>query len=130
MHGCEKRSLFVVMIMGTVGAMVLLASSFATAEISEKLEDAWLVGKWQLHFDPGGSETDYIEFKQDGDAISSGPNGEAEGLYIVSPDSVRAVFTYKEKDFIMTFHFNQQRDELRIVTSHTGRESIYKKIHN
>lgn len=93
-------------------------------------EDEWLVGKWRLHFDPDGSKTDFIEFRADGDAISTGPNGEVEGLYIVSPESVKAVFTYKEQDFIMTFFYNGKRDELRIVTSHTGRESIYKKIKN
>ena len=93
-------------------------------------EDEWLIGKWKLYFDPDGSKTDYIEFKADGDAISTGPQGEIEGLYLVSPDSVKAVFTYKGKDFIMTFHFNDRRDELRIVTSHTGRESVYKKISN
>ena len=103
-------------------ALFLTQPSFAFAN------DDWLIGKWELYFDPDGSKTDYVEFKTDGDAISSGPNGEFEGLYIVSPESVKAVFTYKEKDFIMTFHFNEQRDELRIVTSHTGRESIYKKM--
>ncbi|MGD8925819.1 MAG: hypothetical protein PVG20_03145 [Thioalkalispiraceae bacterium] len=92
-------------------------------------DDAWLIGKWQLSYDPDGSKTDYVEFKPDGDAISSGPQGEYEGFYIVSADSVKAVFTYKDKDFIMTFHFNEARNELRIVTSHTGKESIYKKIH-
>jgi hypothetical protein len=108
-------------------ALLVTLPSFAIAK-DNSANDDWLIGKWQLHFDPDGSKTDFVEFKADGDAISSGPNGEFEGLYIVSPDSVKAVFTYKEKDFIMTFHFNDARDELRIVTSHTGRESIYKKI--
>ncbi len=92
--------------------------------------DDWIVGKWQLHFDPDGSKTDYLEFHENGDAFSTGPLGRMEGLYLVAQDRVKAVFTYKGKDFIMTFHFNEQRDELRIVTSHTGRESIYKKIAN
>ena len=108
--------------------LLLTLSPFAIAK-DNNANDDWLIGKWRLHFDPDGSKTDFVEFKADGDAISSGPNGEFEGLYIVSPESVKAVFTYKEKDFIMTFHFNDARDELRIVTSHTGRESIYKKIH-
>ena len=105
-------------------AALLIVSSAVNAE------DEWLVGKWKLHFDPDGAKTDFIEFRADGDAISTGPNGEVEGLYLVSAESVKAVFTYKEQDFIMTFFYNGQRDELRIVTSHTGRESIYKKIEN
>jgi len=91
-------------------------------------DNAWLLGKWELSYDPDRSEKDYIEFHENGDAFSSGPLGRQTGFYIVAPDSVKAVFTYKEKDFIMTFHFNDARDELRIVTSHTGRESIYKRI--
>jgi opacity protein-like surface antigen len=104
----------------TASLFIYISSAYAS--------DDWLVGKWKLHFDPDGAETDYMEFKADGDVISTGPNGRVEGLYQVNPGSVKAVFTYKEKDFIMTFHFNEQRDELRIVTSHTGRESIYKKV--
>ena len=114
----------------SVSVLGLLTVAVFTLFISvAQADDAWLIGKWQLYYDPDGSSTDYVEFKADGDAISSGPQGEYEGFYIVSPESVKAVFTYKGKDFIMTFHFNEARNELRIVTSHTGRESIYKKIH-
>jgi len=98
------------------------------ADEQHHVEDGWLVGKWELSYDPDGDKKDFIEFKSDGDAISSGELGEVEGLYLVNHESVKAVFTYKEKDFIMTFFYNPQKDELRIVTSHTGRESIYKKI--
>ena len=90
--------------------------------------DDWLIGTWRLHYDPDGGTTDYIIFKANGDAISSGPLGEVEGFYTINPASVKAVFSYKEKDFIMTFYFNAQHDELRIVTSDTGRDSIYTKI--
>ena len=102
--------------------LLVLSTNMALAD------EAWLIGKWKLFYDPDGSKTDYIDFKADGDAISSGPEGEYGGFYVLSPNSVKAVFTYKGKDFIMTFHYNEQRDELRIVTSHTGRESIYRKI--
>jgi len=124
MHKIRKRTF--------LAAMRSLSIMFvATLLISIPLthaEDEWLVGNWKLYFDPDGAKTDFIEFRADGDAISTGPNGEVEGLYLVSAESVKAVFTYKEQDFIMTFHFNDNRDELRIVTSHTGRESIYRKI--
>ena len=108
--------------------VILTVTCFITLPSFVYAEDDWLIGKWKLYFDPDGAETDYIEFKADGDAISTGPAGAIEGLYLVSPESVKAVFTYKDKDFIMTFHYNDKKDELRIVTSHTGRESIYKKV--
>ena len=95
---------------------------------SHAADDSWLLGKWELTYDPDGGKKDYLEFLENGDAYSSGQLGKQEGFYVVSADSVKAVFTYKEKDFIMTFHFNEAKDELRIVTSHTGRASIYKKV--
>ena len=106
----------------------ILLGWLTTLTNSSAGNDDWLIGTWQLHYDPDGGETDYIVFKANGDAISSGPLGELDGLYQLNPASVKAVFSYKERDFIMTFHFNARHDELRIVTSHTGRESIYKKI--
>ena len=109
--------------------VIWLAQVTAAEMISpDSPADDWLVGQWELIFDPDGAKKDFIEFKADGDAISSGPLGRVEGLYLVNHESVKAVFTYMEKDFIMTFFYNQQKDELRIVTSHTGRESIYKKL--
>lgn len=107
---------------------VSLFSLTLNASPTDTSSEAWLIGKWELYYDPDGGKKDFIEFTADGDAISRGPLGKLEGFYLLSAVSVKAVFTYREKDFIMTFFFDQMRDELRIVTSHTGRESIYKKI--
>ena len=111
-----------------IAAIFFIWLNQVIADKSHHIEDEWLVGKWELSYDPDGDKKDFIEFKSDGDAISTGELGKVEGLYLVNPESVKAVFTYKEKDFIMTFFYTPQKDELRIVTSHTGRESIYKKI--
>ena len=106
--------------------VVFLAFSFAPA--LQASEAAWVLGKWEMTFDPDGGEKDFLEFHANGDAFSSGPLGEFEGFYVVAGDNVKAVFTYREQDFIMTFRTNRTHDELRIVTSHTGRETIYKKM--
>ena len=93
-------------------------------------DEAWLFGKWELTYDPDGAKKDYLEFLPNGDAWSTGPNGKAEGMYIVDGDSVKAVFTWKGKDFIMTFNRDPQNNALKIVTSHSGKESIYQKMKN
>lgn len=90
--------------------------------------EEWLHGKWELVYDPDGAKKDWLEFYPGGDVRSNGKLGEVEGLYIVTPQGVKAVFTFKEKDFIMNFFYDKQEASLKIVTSHTGRESIYKKI--
>ena len=111
-----------------IGKLILLIATSLLLHInSVHASEAWLLGKWQLHYDPDGAQTDYLVFKPNGDVISTGQNGSIEGIYQLNPDSVKAVFTHNDKDLIATFHFNKQRTELRIVTSHSGRESIYRK---
>lgn len=106
----------------------LLTLLFSAALIHAGQEEAWLYGKWELSYDPDGSEKDWLEFLPGGDAFSIGPNGRVEGFYIVDGNAVKAVFTYREKDFIMNFRADRQAGQLKIVTSHTGRESIYSKV--
>jgi hypothetical protein len=91
-------------------------------------EDAWVYGKWELSYDPDGAKKDYLEFLPNGDAWSIGPNGKVQGMYIVDGETVKAVFTWKDKDFIMTFHGDRKNKQLRIVTSRSGKESIYTKM--
>ena len=106
---------------------IVLIMSFAVVTNAAEGED-WVYGKWELTYDPDGAKKDYLEFLPNGDAWSTGPNGKAEGMYIVDGDAVKAVFTWKGKDFIMTFHRDAQTNALKIVTSHTGKESIYQKM--
>jgi len=103
-------------------AMLLLPVYHADAD------EQWLVGKWELVFDPDGAKKDWLEFLANGDVRSQGRLGDVQGFYILTPKGVKAVFTYQEKDFIMNFHYDRQTQALKIVTSHTGRESVYKRI--
>jgi hypothetical protein len=102
---------------------LLLATFTSLAE-----NDDWILGKWQLIYDPDGSPADYLHFHVNGDVVSTGQAGTVKGIYLVSSDRVKAVLTVDEKDLILTFFFNEERNQLRIVTSDTGRESIYQKI--
>ncbi len=108
--------------------LLLLLGMFAIISLPGNASEAWLHGKWELVYDPDGDKKDWLEFFPDGDVRSKGELGEVDGLYILTPKGVKAVFTYQEKDFIMTFHYDKQQQVLKIVTSHTGRESIYKKV--
>ena len=107
-------------------AMCLLLFSVAT--VSAEPDESWLHGKWELTYDPDGADKDWLEFLPDGDVYSSGPLGRLAGFYIVDGDAVKAVLTFRDKDFIMNFKADRQAGQLKIVTSHTGRESIYSKI--
>ncbi|MBD3669995.1 MAG: hypothetical protein HUJ29_04405 [Gammaproteobacteria bacterium] len=91
-------------------------------------EDDWLIGEWRLSYDPDNREPDSLIFKANDDVISKGPQGEYRGFYITSPGVVKAVLSVHEKDLILTFFHNPDKDQLRIVTSASGEESIYEKV--
>jgi hypothetical protein len=109
-----------------VALFVLGLGLVLTASAAE--DETWVYGKWELTYDPDGAKKDYIEFMPNGDAVSSGPNGNVDGIYIVDGETVKAVFSWKGKDFIMTFRGDRHKQQLRIVTSRSGKESIYSKI--
>ena len=112
-----------------IAALICLSGLLVIA-IPGHTGESWLHGKWELVYDPDGDKKDWLEFFPDGEARSHGELGNVEGIYIVTPEGVKAVFTYQEKDFIMTFHYDKDAQALKIVTSHTGRESIYKKVND
>lgn len=102
----------------------LCVSQFAHTEDSE----SWVYGKWELSYDPDGAKKDYLEFLPNGDAWSISTIGKVPGFYIVDGLNIKAVFTWKKKDFIMNFRGDRENKVLRIVTSHSGKASIYKKV--
>lgn len=97
--------------------------------LARAADDQWVIGRWALSYDPDGAKQDWLVFKPNGDVISIFPDGQRVlGMYIVTPRGVKAVFTYRGKDVIMTFFTDAQHRRLRIVTSHTGRASVYSKV--
>ena len=88
-----------------------------------------MYGTWELVYDPDNAEPDWLEFFPNGDVTNRGKNNiKIEGMYVVSPDQVTAVFSQKGKDVITVFFFDEDHGALRIVTSKSGKESIYKKV--
>jgi hypothetical protein len=96
---------------------------------AEPVAEAWVYGKWELVYDPDGAAQDWLEFFPNGDVTNLGKqNKKIEGIYVVSADQVTAVFSQSGKDVITVFFFDEDHRALRIITSRSGKESIYKKI--
>lgn len=91
-------------------------------------DDSWLLGKWELSYDPDDAPKDWLEFTAEGDVYSEGPMGRVEGMYVITAGGVKAVFTVKDKDIIMNFRYDEQDRALKITTSRTGRASVYRKV--
>ena len=92
------------------------------------IDAQWITGCWRLAHDPEDRPADALEFRADGDVDNVWADGtRVPGFYVVAPDMVKAVFTRNGRDVITVFHYDSAHTELRIVTSRTGRESIYRK---
>ena len=110
--------------------LIVFMSAASQADAGDATDDpAWIVGKWQLAYDPDDAATDWLEFMPEGDVFNITPDGgRTPGFYLVSGNEVKAVFTLNEKDVIMIFHSDAKRDALRIVTSLSGQASVYRKV--
>jgi hypothetical protein len=106
----------------------LILLLFSLPQISTAAEEDWVVGKWRQLYDPEDEEIDYLEFFANGDVVSTSSIGEYRGFYMVSPDMVKAVLSVGDKDLILTFFYNDAKNQLRIVTSDTGIETVYEKV--
>lgn len=108
--------------------LLALAAWMGAAHADRAADDDWVLGRWELVYDPDGSERDWLEFLPGGDAFSIWPDGRrVPGIYVVTAEGVKAVFTLEGRDIITTFHADPERRELRIVTSPTGVESVYRR---
>ncbi len=92
-------------------------------------DEAWVVGRWELVYDPDGAQKDWLEFLPNGDVYSIGQDGTRyAGFYIVTADGVKAAFSRDGKDVIAVFRADEQRRSLKIVTSPGGEASVYRKV--
>lgn len=109
-------------------ALLLLCGILVPPHVALANEPSWPLGRWELVHDPEGRPGDALEFLPDGEAVSIWPDGtRVSGIYVVTPQGIKAVFSLDGRDIITTFHADPARRQLRIVTSSTGRESIYEK---
>jgi hypothetical protein len=108
-------------------AVILLAAlALACANKGAGTESSWIVGTWDLAYDPDGSRKDQIIFKADGTVINRVP-GEPDqtGKYAVRQDTIRLDFSIGGKAFSIEMKTNQARDRLYLHSPGTGSTSEY-----
>ena len=111
---------------------VLLAIVITLCAMGVAASDAgngWLVGKWEMTFDPDGSEKDWMEFSADGSAYSIAADGRrVPGKYSLSGQSVNIVYTFNGKDIPITLTYNADKTKLLAHSQRTGNTSEYQKV--
>jgi len=115
-----------IVLISTVVAIVTLFTGFDSASADDQ---DWIIGRWELVYDPEDRATDWLEFLPNGDVRNIWADGtEVSGIYIVTAEGVKAVLNYEGTDIIFTFHADEARRSLRIVTSNTGLASVYQRL--
>ena len=104
--------------------LLLGAQIFAHAQ-----EHSWLLGQWELKFDPDHSPKDFLEFGGSGQVTSISPQGRlVSGLYSVKDDGVKVSLALPNgKALPLLFVPSQDKRQLRLKSSKTGSISVYEK---
>jgi len=92
-------------------------------------DQSWLVGKWEMSFDPDGNEKDWLQFSADGKvvSISGGANGPV-GTYVVSGDQVQITFQLKTRSVSMTLAISPDKKKLLNFSKRTGNTAEYTRV--
>jgi len=96
---------------------------------SAAADQAWLVGTWELTYDPAGGEKDWMEFTADGRAFSIAPNHKrVPGRYVVTGQEVRVTYKIKGKLIPITLTFTPDKKKLFGASAKSGNNSVYERI--
>lgn len=88
----------------------------------------WLLGKWELFYDPEGNEKDWVEFSNGGEVTSIAATGRRiPGIYTVSDSEVKVTLSYKGLAIPIRFQYTPERNQLLLYSEKTGNTSVYEK---
>lgn len=99
-------------------------SSFAFAA-----EDDWLLGKWELAYDPAGNPKDWLEFGAEGKATSITPDGRRiPGRYSLNDKQINVTYSFNGKMVPMVLKFSPEKDTIIVYSEKTKTTSLYRKV--
>lgn len=89
----------------------------------------WLVGKWELSYDPDGNQKDWLEFTKNREVFSISPNGRrVPGEFVVTDSEISITYTLNGKAIPMTLKFTPDKQKLLAYSKRTGKTSEYSKV--
>ena len=92
-------------------------------------DQSWLIGTWELTYDPAGAEKDWMEFAADGQAFSIAPNHKrVPGRYVVTEREIRITYKIKGKLIAHTLTFTSDKKKLLGSSAKSGAHSEYQRV--
>lgn len=104
--------------------LLSLTSFSATAQ-----SDGWIIGTWQLSYDPDGDSKDTLTFKTGNQFTNIDSKGNTfNGTYEVNNGRVKVDLTKQGKTFMsFMLGYEKAKDALHFYSEKTKKTSIYKK---
>lgn len=109
---------------------LVLALGLALAAVTPAgaVDDAWLLGRWELVHSPEGDRKDWIEFAPDGRMTRITPDGRRfGGRYAVTGRDVQLDFKVGNESVLRTLTYGSDRERLYARSARTGYTAIYEK---
>jgi hypothetical protein len=109
--------------------LVLLAAALilTLAPLSAADDHGWLLGTWELSYDPDHSPKDYLTFKENGVFVHTSHEGEyRDGTYAVTKDRVVIIQQFGDKVVSNSLAFDDKHDILYFT--YKGHTSHYTKV--
>jgi uncharacterized protein (TIGR03066 family) len=92
-------------------------------------QDDWLLGKWEMAYDPDGSPTDWIEFKPEGRVVvTAEKGGPVAGEYVVHGADLQMTFHKNGRDIPIAMKYDAKKKRLLNFSQRTGHSAEYKKL--
>jgi len=91
--------------------------------------NAWILGTWELSFDPDGDSKDSMVFNKNYSFVSLGGNGQKfNGSYEINNGRVKVTLNHQGQPFMSFFlGFEKNKDTLYYYSEDTKKTSVYKK---
>ncbi|MBU0675742.1 MAG: hypothetical protein KJ950_13960 [Proteobacteria bacterium] len=91
----------------------------------------WLVGTWEMTYDPDGSSNDQLEFSRGGIVLSTNASGVGlSGRYTVDSGRVELIFTKKGRSIRFEMSADPSQGKLLLDSKGTGNFTVYEKRGN
>lgn len=90
----------------------------------------WLLGRWELKYDPDGSPKDAIVFGTSSQVVSLAPDGrQTAGIYAWKDEEVKVSFALSDGKILpLSFVPSPDRRQLWLKSRRTGKTAIYEKV--
>lgn len=108
----------------------ILVLSF-TSSITLAASNDWLLGNWQMTYDPDGDTKDVLSFSKGGEFVTTEASSgrEIKGIYVLKSDRVDVSLIYQGQVFMkLRLTYDDDKNKLYYNPDNTNDPAYYTKL--